>query len=163
MYACFLCIKTHLLSYLMFCIYRLENIAVYQDNLSGCMLFLRFGYLLQQHIEHRYKPYEKGLMICFVSITDIHQIVLMSRIDLVRASIRKNPCHIFQSKEVEEKLDNFKDRFRLNKNRFLPTMNYTEEMYPRTEIDYMTLYNLLQMMNGANDYLKYIVQNQRQT
>ncbi|XP_056016973.1 interferon-induced protein 44-like [Ostrea edulis] len=83
----------------------------------------------------------------------VPQVVLMNKVDRLRASLGDDISELFQSVEIKKKLDtvaNFTNILEMN---ILPMSNYHNERVPNTNKDVLALTNLKTIMDYANDFV----------
>jgi hypothetical protein len=87
----------------------------------------------------------------FIS-TDVPQVVLMNKVDRLRASLGADISKLFRSQEVKKKFDVVTKFTNLPDMNVLPMSNYHNEPVPNTNKDVLALTNLETIMDLANDY-----------
>jgi hypothetical protein len=88
-----------------------------------------------------------------VYFTDVPQLVLMNKVDRLRASLSDDISELFQSVEVKKKFDTVANFMNLPDMNVLPMSNYHNEAVPNTNKDVLALHNLKTIMDYANDYV----------
>lgn len=85
--------------------------------------------------------------------TDVPQVVLMNKVDRLRASLADDISELFKSVEVKKKLDVVASFTNLPDMNVLPMSNYHNEPVPNTRKDILALTNLKTIMDYANDFV----------
>lgn len=85
--------------------------------------------------------------------TDVPQVVLMNKVDRLRASLADDISDLFRSVEVKKKLDVVANFMNLPEMNVLPMSNYHDEIVPNTKKDILALTNLKTIMDYCNDFV----------
>ncbi|XP_062598456.1 interferon-induced protein 44-like [Saccostrea cucullata] len=85
---------------------------------------------------------------------NVPQLVLMNKVDRLRASLSDDISQIFRSEEVYRKFKVVADFMQLPDMNVLPMSNYHDETNPDPKKDVLALSNLKMMMDRANDFLQ---------
>lgn len=85
--------------------------------------------------------------------TDVPQVVLMNKVDRLRASLGDDISDLFRSVEVKKKFDVVANFMNLTDMNVLPMSNYHNERVPNTNKDILALTNLKTIMDYANDFV----------
>lgn len=89
-----------------------------------------------------------------VSQTHVPQIVLMNKVDRLRASLANDISELFRSEEVKKKFAAVANFMNLPDMNILPMSNYHSEPVPNRNKDILALTNLKIIMGSANDFVQ---------
>lgn len=96
---------------------------------------------------------KNGIHCCMFVSTDVPQVVLMNKVDRLRASLGEDISDLFHSKEVHNKLADVVQFTALPDMNVLPMSNYHSESKPNTNKDILALTNLKTIIDYANDFV----------
>lgn len=92
-------------------------------------------------------------MVCMFYYSGVRQLVLMNKVDRLRASLADDISDLFRSVEVKKKLYAVAKFMNLPEMHVLPMSNYHTEPVPTRDKDVLALTNLKTIMDCANDFV----------
>lgn len=95
-----------------------------------------------------------GYMYCMFHFTDVPRVVLMNKVDRLRASLADDVSNLFRRVEVKKKLNAVANFMNLLEMDVLPMSNYHNEPVPNTKKNVLALTNLKSIMDFANDFVQ---------